>query len=254
MFFIINEASVEKQLASYNDYYDIVTLMDSMFDILAELPLFKGIGRERMEAIVGKSKFHFLKYTPDEVIFRAGDRCDDIAFLISGTVRLTIENPDGRFSVSQSLKAQDVISPDFLFGKITRYPATVTSVDTVGLLLISKADYVKILVNDNVSLFNYLNLLSMNAQKAVEGILAISTGSVADRIAFWISALTQPRSFDIKMECRQRDLVALFGVPRTVLREELEGMARRGLIKYSLYGITVLDRKKLLDLLHNHAE
>lgn len=228
--------------------------MDSMFYILAELPLFKGVGRDRMEQTVGQSKFHFLKYTPGEVIFRAGDPCNELAFLISGEVRLTIENPDGRFSVSQSLRARDVISPDFLFGKITKYPATVTAVDTAALLLISKADYVKILNSDNVFMFNYLNLLSMNAQKAVEGILAVSTGDVAERIAFWISALTQPRSFNIEMECRQRDLVALFGVPRTTLREVLESMKQRGLITYSLYGIKVNDRQKLLNLLQNHSE
>lgn len=228
--------------------------MDSMFDILTDLPLFKGVGREKMAKTVGQSKFHFLKFTPGETVFNAGDLCNEIAFLISGTVRLTTENPDGRFSVSQSIKAQDVISPEFLFGKVTRYPATVTAVDTAGLLLISKADYVKILNSDNVFMFNFLNLLSMNAQKAVEGILAVSTGDVAERIAFWISALTQPRSFDIKMECRQRDLVALFGVPRTTMREVLEDMRRKDLIRYTTYGIDVVDRQRLLGLLSNHSE
>lgn len=231
--------------------YDI---MESMFDILSDLPLFKGVGRDKMARIAGQSKFHFLKFTPGETVFRAGDPCNSIAFLISGTVRMTIQNPDGRFSVAQTLAAQDVISPDFLFGKITKYPADVVAVDTAGLLLISKADYVKILNSDNVFMFNYLNLLSMNAQKAVEGILAVSTGDVQERIAFWISALTQPRSYDIRLECRQRDLVALFGVPRTTLREALENMKQRGLINYSLYGIDVLDRQKLINILHNHAE
>lgn len=228
--------------------------MDSMFDILMGLPLFKGISKERMSKTVGSAKFHFLKYLPNETIFRAGHQCNDIAFVISGTVRITISNPDGRFSVSQSLMAQDVIFPEFLFGKVTTCPGTVKAVDTVGVLLISKADYVNILHSDTVFLFNYLNLLSMNAQKAVEGILAVSTGDVSERIAFWISALTQPRSFDIHLECRQRDLVALFGVPRTTLRAALETMKANGLLDFSLYGISVNDRPALLSLLHNHSE
>lgn len=228
--------------------------MESMFDILMGLPLFKGVSRDCMAKTVGTAKFHFLKYTPGAEIFRAGQPCNDIAFIISGTVRMTISNPDGRFSVSQSLLAQDVISPEFLFGKVTSYPCDVYAVDTVSILLISKTDYVNILLSDTVFLFNYLNLLSMNAQKAVEGILAVSTGSVQERIAFWISALTQPRSFDITLECRQRDLVGLFGVPRTTLRSELESMKARGLIDFTLYGITVKDRVALLSLLHNHSE
>lgn len=228
--------------------------MNSMFDILMGLPLFKGVSLERMARTVGKAKFHFLKYLPGETIFRAGQPCTDLAFIISGTVRITISNPDGRFAVSQSIASRDVISPEFLFGRITSYPGSVTAVDTVSLLLISKKDYIDILLSDKVFMLNFVNVLSMNAQKAVEGILAVSTGDVTERIAFWISALTQPRSFDIRLECRQRDLVALFGVPRTTLRAALEGLKERGIIDYSLYGIDVHDRQALLALLHNHAE
>lgn len=228
--------------------------MDSIFDSLMELPLFNGVSKEKMAHMAGKAKLHFLKYLPGEVIFRAGQQCTEIAFILSGSVRICIENPDGRFSVSQTLDAKDVISPEFLFGRVTNYPGNVTALDTVSVLLISKADYVNILNSDSIFLFNYLNLLSMNAQKAVEGILAVSTGDIAERIAFWISSLTQPRSHDIRLECRQRDLVGLFGVARTTLRTALEDLKSRGLIEYSLYGIDVLDRQSLLSLLHNHAE
>lgn len=228
--------------------------MDSMFDILMGLPLFRGVSHERMSKTVGDTKLHFLKYLPGETIFQAGQMCSSVAFIISGTVRIHITNPDGRFSVSQSLMAQDVIAPDFLFGKITNYPGDVSAVDTVSMLLISKTDYIKILHSDNVFLFNYLNLLSMNAQKAVEGILAVSTGDIAERIAFWISALTQPRSFDIRLECKQRDLVGLFGVQRSAMRAALDELKDKGIIDFSLYGIDVKDRRALLGLLHNHAE
>ena len=228
--------------------------MDSMFDILMGLPLFKGVSKDRMAKTVGTSKFHFLKYLPGETIFRPEQQCTEIAFIISGTVEVTIANPDGRFSVSQSLAAQDVVSPDFLFGKITSYPGLVKAKDTVGMLLIDKRDYITILHSDDVLLFNYINLLSMNAQKAVEGILAVSTGDIAERIAFWISALTQPRSFDIRLECRQRDLTGLFGIPRTTLRAALEDLKQKELIDYNPNCIHVLDRRGLLALLHNHSE
>lgn len=228
--------------------------MDSMFDILMGLPLFKGTSKDRMAKTVGSAKFHFLKYLPGETIFRAGQTCNEIAFIISGAVRITIANPDGRFSVGQSIAAQDVVSPDFLFGKITKYPGEVKALDTVGMLLIAKNDYINILHSDNVFLFNYLNLLSMNAQKAVEGILAVSTGDIPERIAFWISALTQPRSFDIRLECRQRDLTGLFGIPRTTLRAALENLKEKGLVDYNPYCISVKDRRGLLSILHNHSE
>lgn len=225
-----------------------------MFDTLMGLPLFRGVSRERMADTVGSHRFHFLKYTPGHVIFRAGDTCTDLAFILSGTATVDIVNPDGRFAVSQNLTGPEVLSPDFLFGRITAYPGTVTAVDTVSMLLIPKADYLAILNSDPVFLLNYLNLLSMNAQKATEGILAVSTGDVPERIAFWISALTQARARNIVMSCRRRDLVSLFGVPRTTLKQALDEMTAAGLITYTRSEIKVTERRALLSLLHNHSE
>ena len=204
--------------------------------------------------MVGLNKFHFLKYLPGELIIQAGQECTDVAFILSGSVSIHIENPDKRFSVTQKLGALDVISPEFLFGKVTKFPGTVTAVETTGILLISKREYLNIMTSDTVFLFNYLNLISMTAQKSLEGILAVSTGDIPERIAFWISALTQPRSYDIHLECKQRDLVALFGVPRTSLRAALEKMRDDGLLDFSLYGIDIKNRRELLNLLHNHSE
>ena len=71
---------------------------------------------------------------------------------------------------------------------------------------IDKKDLIPVLQSDEVFLFNYLNILSTNAQKAVDGMLAVTSGSLEERIAFWIVALTQPSGRDISLECRQRDL------------------------------------------------
>lgn len=225
-----------------------------MFDTLMGLPLFKGVSYERMSKTVGSCKFHFLKYLPGNTIFEAGEACNDVVFILAGAVRITIKNPDGRFLVRQTVDAPDVIAPDFLFGRHTLIPGTVVAEDTVSILRINKNDYITILNSDPVFLFNYLNLLSMNAQKAFEGILAVSTGEVAERIAYWISVLTQPRSHDIEMECTHRDLTALFGVPRTTLKAVLEKLKNDGLINYTPHLINVLDRRALLALLHNHSE
>ncbi len=225
-----------------------------MYEILMGLPLFKGVSYSRISEIVGMAKFHFLKYLEGEQIVAAGDPCTHIKFIISGKARLTIENSNGRFKVSQTLNAPDVIAPDFLFGKATRYPCSATAIDATGILQISKQDYVKILGSDNIFLFNFLNILSMNAQKAIDGVLALTTGSLEERIAFWIVALTQRGGSDITLSCRQRDLYALFGVQRTSFINTLENMKARGLIEYDQNEIRINSRRDLLDMLTSDAE
>lgn len=225
--------------------------MNSMFEILMELPLFRGVTRERMAETVGMAKFHFLKYLPGETIVEAGAPCTHIKFIISGSVRSKIVNPDERFKVSQTLNAPDVIAADYLFGRATNYPCTVTAIEPTGILQIAKSDYIKILNSDEVFMFNYLNLLSMNAQKSVSGVLALTTGSTEERIAFWIIALTQPTGTDISLECRQRDLYSFFGVQRGSFISTLDNMRDNGLLTYTPTKIDIINRRDLINLLES---
>lgn len=226
----------------------------SMFEKLMELPLFRGASRQRLSQLVGDIKFHFLKFPKGETIIRKGDTCNHLAFIISGSVRATIVNSDGRFAVSQSLAAPSVIMPDFLFGKYTDYPCTVEALDTVGILKIAKSDYIKMLNSDPVFLFNFLNTLSSNAQKAMEGILSLTTGDIDERIAYWIGALTQPGAYDIVLTCRKRDLCSLFGMPRTVFDAGLQAMKDRNLLDFTPRELKIVDRAALLALLQCNPE
>ena len=228
--------------------------MTSMIDILTGLPLFAGVSRQRMEETVGNIKFHFLKYTPGEEIVRAGERCDALRFIISGAARLLIVNADGRFRIAQTIQAPGVLSPDFLFGSSTIYPGTATAIDAVSLVQVEKADYVKILNSDPIFLFNYLNYLSMNAQKCVEGVLSLSTGSIEERIALWVVAMTQPGATDITLACRQRDMYAVFGVQRSSFIAALERLREHDIIDYSPGEIRVLDRKAMLAVMRHGLE
>ncbi|MDE6383030.1 MAG: Crp/Fnr family transcriptional regulator [Paramuribaculum sp.] len=223
--------------------------MNSMYEILMALPLFRGVSYEKLSDVVGKTKFHFLKYLEGERIVGVGDPCTHIKFAISGSLRMSIESADSRFRVSQTLAAPCVISPDYLFGRATVYPCTAVAAEPTSILQIDKQDYVKMLGADSVFLYNYLNTLSANAQKAVDGVLAVTAGSLEQRIAYWISALTQPGGTDIVLECRQRDLYSMFGVQRSSFISVLESMKERGLIDYTSRSMQIHDRAAMVALL-----
>lgn len=228
--------------------------MTSMFEHLMELPLFRGVSLTRMAQVVGQAKFHFLKYPAGETLIRAGEPCTHLTCIISGHVRSTIVNDNGRFAVAQTLTSPAILSPEFLFGRRTTHPADVEAIDDVSVLKISKNDFVNIINSDEVFLFNYLNILSVSAQKSVEGILALTNGSLGERIAFWIVALTQPDGRDITMQCRMRDLCAIFGVQRAVFDASLSALSDEGILRYDLHTITVLDRQRLAALLFRAHE
>lgn len=223
--------------------------MDSMYEQLLNLPLLRGVSISRITEVVGKTKLHFLKFLPDEVITRAGEPCHYITFVISGSVRVVIENRDKRFSVSQTLKAPDVYSPEFLFGKAPYYPCDVIALEPTGILKVAKGDYLDLMQSDKVLMLNFLNVLSRNAQKGVEGILSLTQGSLQERIAYWIIALSQASGTDIRLTARHRDLYTILGVPRSSLIAALDDLREQGVLTYVPGEITVLSRKRLLDML-----
>ncbi len=223
---------------------------ESIFTTLRELPLLKGVSQARLQEVVGNTRFHFLKYAPGETIAEADEPCTHIKFVVSGSVRLSVANASGRFSVDQTLTAPQVLAPDYLFGRSPRYPGSIVAIDRVGIMQIAKEDYRQMLSSDPVFLFNFLNTVSTNAQKGLHGILAVATGSLEERIAFWIISMTQPGSTDIVLRCQHRDLYALFGVSRHSYFTTLDSMKAGGIIDYdSSREIRILSRPELLRIL-----
>lgn len=228
--------------------------MDSMFQTLVKIPLFSGVSQERMAEVIEKAKFHFLKYTPGNDIALAGQNVTHLNFIIGGSVRLSIQGIDQGFCIESSLTAPDVIAPDFLFGRHTEYPCTATAIDTVSILSVSKTDYLDMLQRDRIFQLNYLNTLSMNAQKSVLGVQSLTSGSFEERIAFWVVAMTQSRATDVVLRCRQRDLCQIFGVQRSAMIAALDDMHRRGLLRYDSDAVFFHDRRELVSLLLTSLE
>lgn len=223
--------------------------MDSMFNILLGIPLFHGISYQKLSEILGKYPFNFLKYDDGQTIIKAGEPCTRLATIVSGAARTRISSAENRVTVSQTICAPATIAPEFFFGKNTFYPSSVTAIGETGLMTIEKKDYIDIIHSDNVFLFNFLNIISVNAQQASAGVLALTSGDLRKRIAYWIVALTSSRGKDITMECRQRDLYAVFGVPRQSLVAALDKMKSDGILDYSASCIEISSRRKLVDML-----
>ncbi len=225
--------------------------MDNIYEQLAMLPLFSGVTKESMNRIIGSTKFHFLKYQTGDSLVKPGDLCTHIKWIISGSVRVSIADKDNGFTVSHSLPKLSVIAPEYVFGRHTVYPCKVVALEPVGILQIEKAEYLKILNTDPIFLINYLNMLSLIAQHSVEGTIATLSGGVEERIAFSIVSLTRPGSYDITLSTRNKGLGSLFGIEPKYMVEVLEKMKLQGLIEYSNNEILFLNRRGLVDKIHN---
>ena len=222
-----------------------------MYEKLMELPLLQGVSRDKLSELIEKTPFHFIKYTPGQQIVAINDECTHIKFIISGDVRIDIPSTNRRVMVSETLFGPNVIGADYLFGRNTFYPFNATAINECGILQIIKSDFINILMSDKVFLFNMLNIISRNSQKSTFGIMSLSSGSIAERLSFIITSLTQRGSKDITLTYKQKDLCSILGVQRSSLINSLAKMKEEGVIDYNLSEIKVLDRNILLEILHS---
>ncbi|MGN0213587.1 MAG: Crp/Fnr family transcriptional regulator [Muribaculaceae bacterium] len=225
--------------------------MDSIFDTLMALPLFQGVSRLKLSELVEKVPFHFKKYHDGNTIISAGDKCNSLCFLVSGQARIDIPCQNRKIHIIETISAPNVIGPEYLFGKTTAYPFSMSAHGMCGTLQVAKSDYINMLQSDKVFLFNILNILSRNNQLSTSSMLSITRGSISERIAQMVAMLTHNESTDIRIFFKQKDFSTMLGSQRTSFINALEHMKDEGLIDYSINEIVVRDRKKLLEKLRN---
>ena len=228
--------------------------MDSMYDVLLQLPLFQGVNRVKMSEIIEKTRFHFLKYKDNEIIAHRGEECTHMKFIVSGSARSELKNINGKIRVAETLHAPDILFPNHLFGRNTTYPSGITPQDNCSIMQIDKQSFVSLIQQRPIFIINLLNILSRHSQKSLETFLALSSGSVKERLAFWILSFTQRNATDIQIICKLKDLYTFFGVQRSVFMTALNELCDAGIISYSPQGIQLLDRHKLSEILSTDSD
>ena len=221
-----------------------------MYQQLMQLPLFQGVSTDVITALVEKLPFHFLKFRNGEQIFAAGDQCSHIRFIVSGRVRLETPCDHLRVSLLQTLETPHVLAAEYLFGRETTYPYSAFADGPCGILQLRKSDYIKMLAFDKVFLFNILNYLSSGSQRNTVSILAIKDGSVVERLAMIVDALTVTGATDVAVRFKQKDLCVLLGTQRTTLIASLDKLADEDIVDYTSNELRVLDLSRLAELIH----
>ena len=65
--------------------------MQSMYETIMELPLFKGIGEDQLSVMLEKTSVEFLKFEEGEIISKADESVQYINFILNGRVRQTYQ-------------------------------------------------------------------------------------------------------------------------------------------------------------------
>lgn len=139
--------------------------MLQLYDKLIELPLFIGISTDELSDIVEQTKFGFHKLVVDRPLVSTDDKCTQLFFLMSGTLRVVSYADNYRYRIEEELSAPAVIQPEHLFGLQQRYTKDFIAHTDCSLLSLDKAEVLRLLDSYLIFRLNLLNSISMQAQR-----------------------------------------------------------------------------------------
>lgn len=204
--------------------------MDTMYETLLQMPLFQGLGEDEITKIVGKVKLHFQKFKAGSVIFKKGDLCNQLVFLLKGELMIESDDLSGNFVLKEFSDVPGLIELHSLFGINTNYAFNYIAESDVDLITVDKLFILSELDKYEIFRMNFRNIISNRVQQLQEKLWSSSSECLETKLVdFLINRCERPsgkKLLKIKME----DLALMIGETRLSVSKLLNNLEKDGLI------------------------
>jgi len=206
-------------------------------DVLQTAPLFRGIGQEELNTMLGCLKPRMKRYKYREIVALYGSPLSGIGIVASGKVALTRETYSGNRIMLGILGSGSIFGETAAFSNDRTWPVTVIANEDCQLLFLPpdkiRGNCSNICAAHSILILNILNILSNKALMLNKKIEHLSAKSVRGKISSYLleeNRQTNKTAFMIQM--KRHELADYLGIPRPSLSREMAVMKKEGIIDY----------------------
>jgi len=218
------------------------------YTLLSNAPLFKGLSPDEIERILDNVPHNIKKFQSGSMICQSGEHVNSLMVVISGVVKGEMADYTGRVIKIEDIPAPDALAPAFIFGNRNRFPVNIIAVSSAELLLISKTDFLKLLMINDTILVNFLDMISNRSQFLSEKIKFLNFKTIKGKLAHFILQKAGTNQMSVTLGITQNDLADFFGVARPSVARALHDLAEGGFIEAKSKNIKIIDKEGLADL------
>jgi CRP/FNR family transcriptional regulator, dissimilatory nitrate respiration regulator len=218
------------------------------YSILSHSPLFKGCSSAEIEMILKEVPGKNRKFKSGSMISQSGELVNSLIVILAGIVKGEMVDYAGRVIKIEDIPAPGALAPAFIFGNRNRFPVNVIAVTDSEILIIDKSDFLKILMNNDKILINFLDMISNRSQFLSEKIKFLNFKTIKGKLAQYILRLAGDQDIELKLDRTQIDLADYFGVTRPSVARALSEMEEAEYLLVKGKRIRILNRKGLEDL------
>ncbi len=207
------------------------------FPLLERVPLFGGIARADLPAMLGCLGASVKRFEKGETVFLAGDPAARIGLVCDGGAQVLREDVCGNRTILISLEPGDLFGEVFACARVERLPVSVVTVGPSEIMLL---DYRRVVTTCPSSCAFHArlieNMLGILAEKNLmlgRKIEALSARSTRGKLTAYLAAQaerTGARAFSIPFN--RQELADYLAVERSAMSAELGKMRDEGLIRF----------------------
>ena len=220
-----------------------------MSDIIEKIKnndFFKNMQDEKVVEIVSKLRQVSKKYSKGQIVASEGDECNSLGLVIDGKIEIQRIYSSGKCLVLKQMEAGEVFGEAIIFSKKNEYPATITASTECEISYIKKEDIIKLCLNEEAVLKNFIMLLSDKIFVLNRKIKTISFKSVRQKVVNFILEQTkEQKNTVIKLKLSKEQIASLLGIPRPSFSRELMKLRDDRLIEFDRNIIKVIDLERL---------
>lgn len=224
--------------------------MEKYFTQLGDTPIFKGLNPEQLEKLFSNKLYRIKTINKDEYALFANDRCEDLMFVVNGSVRGEMTDYSGKVIKIEDIVAPRPIAPAFIFGHKNVYPVDIIGNEPTILFILPKETLIQLLQENRTILNNFLDVISNRAQFLSDKIRFLSFKTIKGKIASYILQMAEKETMKLQMPGTQTQLADYFGVARPSLARVLGEMEKEGILELNKKEIIIKDRKRLTELIN----
>lgn len=208
---------------------------------LRTFPLFNGLPDDRLAAI---ARCAMMRRIPrNQAVVHAGDRTDFVYFVLTGSLKVTVSDEDGREVILSILGQGELFGEMGMFGEQPR-SATVLAVVPSDLVQISKQDFRRIMEENFDIAWRIMANLAERLRNADRKIESLALMDVYGRVARLLLDMSEDVGGEVVVtrKISKQDIAKMIGASREMVSRVMKDLGLQGLIEETDRGIFLRDR------------
>ena len=215
--------------------------------LLRQVPLFAAFSSQQIETLL--NYVQHKSYPRGVFVMQAGDETDSLYVILSGKVKVVINDDQGREVILGFMGAQDFFGEMGILDDQPR-SASVYTLENCEMLRLSKEGFMTcVRENSEVAMLVIRNLVKRlrAADRKIEGLALVDVAGRVARLLFDMAQEVDGKLVVVRAPAKQA-VARLIGASREMVSRVFKELGQRGLIKPERRGIVILDRDILRTL------